>query len=373
MTSNVPSKILLAEDDPIIREVTVDTLCREGYHVVAVSDGEEALAALSTMTPDLILSDVRLPRCDGFEFLRRIRSHPDHEITPFIIMSAKVETSDQRMGMSLGADDYVTKPYLPADLLKTIDVRLKRAAMINQRRQHQQRFLLQVLPHELRTPLSGIIGYADLMMMMGEAGDVLTAKELVDYGQNIGRSGQRLLNIAEDFSLWSWLEWAKGQGKEEKAGKGGLLRQTQITPATLRSWCENCVSGFGRQDDLAIEGEPVTVIVAAEGLERVIAHLVNNAMKFSLPGEHVLVKIIASAAACEIRVIDHGRGIQESDLPQFGLMRQFGREKFEQQGIGMGVELARNFALFGGGDFTLANNVPGPGVTTCLKLVRAVG
>jgi CheY-like chemotaxis protein len=218
-TTPLPSTILLAEDDPLIREVTEQTLQSVGYRVVSVQDGQEAIEALQRVRPDLILSDVRMPRIDGFELLQRVRSDHDYRATPFIIMSAKAETSDQRMGMSLGADDYVTKPYLSADLLKTIEVRLARASLVNDRLRHHQQFLMRVLPHELRTPLSGIIGYADLMVLLGESGDTLTGKDLVDYGQNIGRSGQRLLGIAEDFSLWSWLESAKASGQRDDGGK----------------------------------------------------------------------------------------------------------------------------------------------------------
>lgn len=369
-TPHAPSTILVVEDDPLIREVTEETLRTEGYRVVAVQDGQEALEALSQVRPDLILSDVRMPRCDGFELLRRVRRDHDYRATPFIIMSAKVETSAQRMGMSLGADDYVTKPYLATDLLKTIEVRLTRAALVNDRLRHQQQFLTRVLPHELRTPLAGIIGYAELMVDLGESGDTLTAKDLVDYGQNIGRSGQRLLSVAEDFSLWSWLEAAKDAGPQDGGTK---LRQTQITAEAVRHWCEKGTAQYGRADDLSIEGQPVTVMVPEEGLARVIVHLVENALKFSLPGARVLVKIGESEQAGEIRVTDAGRGMSEAELEGFGLMRQFGREKHEQQGIGMGLGLARNFALLGGGDFALVRNVPGQGMTACLKLVRAAG
>ena len=369
-TRSLPRTILMAEDDRLIREITEETLLAEGYRVVAVQDGQEAIEALPQVRPDLILSDVRMPRCDGFELLRRVRGDHDHCATPFIIMSAKAETRDQRMGMSLGADDYVTKPYLAADLLKTIEVRIARAALLNDRLQQQQQFLMRVLPHELRTPLAGIIGYADLMVLMGESGETLAGKDLVDYGQQIGLSGQRLLGIAEDFSLWSWLESAKGA--EQRDG-GAKLRQTEITAEALRRWCEKSVSRYGRAGDLSIEGEPTTVMVPNVGLERVIAHLVENALKFSLPGAGVQVKIVVSPSACEIRVTDGGRGMSEAELERFGVMRQFGREKFEQQGIGMGLGLARNFAQRGGGNFTLVRNVPGPGMTASLTLVRGAG
>ena len=369
-TTLLPRIILVAEDDPLIREITEDTLRSAGYRVVSVEDGQEALEALPRVRPDLILSDVRMPRCDGFELLRRVRRDHDHRTTPFIIMSAKAESSDQRMGMSLGADDYVLKPYLPVDLLKTIEVRMARVALVNDRLSHQQRFLTRVLPHELRTPLSGIIGYADLMVLLGESGDTLTAKELVDYGPNIGRSGQRLLGVAKNFALWAWLESAKHEPTPDGVAK---LRKTQITTEVLRRWCEDSVAQYGRADDLEIACQVATVMVPEEGLERVIANLVENALKFSLPGERVLVKIVESAQTCEIQVTDYGRGMSEEDLAKFGVMRQFNREKYEQQGLGMGLALAQNFARLGGGDFTLVRNVPGPGMTAGLKLVRGAG
>lgn len=362
--------LLVVEDDSLIREVTEDILRGEGYRVVSAHDGQEAIEALAQISPDLILSDVRMPRCDGLELLQYVRRDHAHRDTPFIIMSAKAEVRDQRMGMSFGADDYVAKPCLTVDLLKTIEVRLARAALVKDRLRHQQQILTRVLPHELRTPLAGIIGYADLMVLLGESGDTMTGKELVDYGQNILRSGHRLLGLAENFSLWSWLESAKGARQRDGCVK---LREIQITAETLRHWCDKIVAQYDRARDLSIEGPSVTVRVPEEGLERVIAQLVDNALKFSLRGAGVRVQIGVSAEACEIRVTDHGRGMSVLELEEFGVMRQFGREKFEQQGIGMGLWLARSFAQLGCGDFILMRNESGPGMTACLKLVRAAG
>lgn len=88
------STILLVEDDELVREIAAETLRDAGYKVVAMPDGEAAFEVLPTVRPDLILSDVRMPRCTGFELLQRVRIDPAYNPTPFIIMSAKVETSD---------------------------------------------------------------------------------------------------------------------------------------------------------------------------------------------------------------------------------------------------------------------------------------
>ncbi len=366
-TQQVPSTILFAEDDELVRQIAEETLRGAGYRVVAVGDGVEALEALRKVRPDLILSDVRMPRCDGFEFLQRVRRDPVNLATPFIIMSAKADTADQRMGMSLGADDYVTKPYKSEDLLKTIAVRLERAALINDILQQQQRFLTRVLPHELRTPLTGIIGYADLMMSVGESGEALTPAELVDYGRNLSRSGHRLLRVAEDFSLWSWLEscsFAVRSGREQEQ------KSVALSAAMMRQWSRDSAEHYGRDHDFLVEMEDTSLLVPGEGLERVVAHLIDNAFKFSLPGTLVYVTGHGDGANYNITVSDRGRGMNDDDLANIGVMRQFGRERFEQQGIGMGLVLARSFAQLGGGQFQISRNPEGAGMAARLTLPR---
>jgi len=357
--------ILLAEDDDLVRAIAEEMLGEAGYKIVAVGDGMEALKVLEQMTPDLIVSDVRMPRCDGFEFLQRVRRDPAYMAIPFIIMSAKAEMSDQRMGMSLGADDYVTKPYRAEDLLQTIAVRLERAARVKDLLSQQQRFLSVVLPHELRTPLTGIIGYADLMVNLGEAGEILSAADLLDFGRNLARAGHRLLGVANDLALWSWLEaWTI----KVRSGEKPMRKPVRLTQEMIKNW--RCVSAelYGREKDTLVVMEPAMVLAPGEGLERVVGHLIDNALKFSLPGS--LVKATGRVAGLnyEIEVVDRGRGMSEAELAAIGLMRQFGRERFEQQGMGMGLVLARSFVQLGKGNFEMRRNLEGAGMYVRLTL-----
>src|ERR1035438_7501386 len=108
--SEAPIRVMLVEDEPDVRTVAEGILCSFGYAVTAVANGAEALEAMEVAQPDLILSDIRMPIIDGFQLLQKIRADPVWHQTPFIILSAKAESADLRMGMSLGADDYVTKP-----------------------------------------------------------------------------------------------------------------------------------------------------------------------------------------------------------------------------------------------------------------------
>jgi CheY-like chemotaxis protein len=357
--------ILLAEDDELVRQVTEETLLAAGLRVVSVKDGEEAQEALRVLRPDLILSDVLMPRCDGFELLRRMREEPEQQQTPFIIMSAKAEAADQRMGMSLGADDYVIKPYDPEDLINAINVRLRRAAAVDEILKEQQRFLTRVLPHELRSPLTGIIGYADLMVNIGKSGEFLSPDDLVDYGSQIQSSGARLLSVADDFSLWAWL------ASKETAARMGLAEQIKpqtLTADTLCHWCVDVAEKYGRPLDYTLEAVDADVLVPSLGLERVLFHLFDNAFKFSKSGMKVQVTALQIGATYEIVITDSGRGMSSEELHKTGLMRQFRRDKFEQQGMGMGLVLARSFARLAGGFFTLEQNKSGVGLTSRLVL-----
>jgi CheY-like chemotaxis protein len=361
----MPSTIMLVEDDDIVRAVTTEQLRSFGYRVVSASDGQEALENLAQVRPDLILSDVRMPRRNGFELLQNVRQDPDQEQTPFIIMTAKGEAADQRMGMSLGADDYIVKPFKSEDLRKSIEVRLKRAQDINDILKQQERFLMRILPHELRSPLTVIIGYADLMMHIGKSGEALGPADLIDYVGHIERSAARMLQLANDLALWSWLET---QSKNLRMGLTTETASESLTAETLKRWCANVAGNYGRFLDCNIDAEETILTLPTLGLERVVYHLLDNALKFSLPSTAVDLTARRTTSHYEIVVTDSGRGMSEVELSQIGIMRQFGRDKFEQQGIGMGLVLVIQFARLAGGFFVLERNGTGAGMTARLSL-----
>ena len=203
--SEPSARILLVEDEPEVRTIVESVLSSFGYTVKAVANGAEALDAMEETQPDLILSDVRMPIIDGFQLLQRIRADPVWHHTPFIIVSAKAESADLRMGMSLGADDYVTKPYKPQDMRKTIEIRIQRARQVGEAIASNQRFLTRILPHELRTPLMGVIGYADLMVDTANEGKTLSVSELSEYGRMMQLSGARIFRIVENLLFWARL------------------------------------------------------------------------------------------------------------------------------------------------------------------------
>ncbi|URD50069.1 response regulator transcription factor [Chroococcidiopsis sp. CCNUC1] len=125
-------KILVIEDERLVRDNILDCLEDGGYEVVGVDNGQVGLDWASEHKPDLILCDVMLPELDGYEVLRSLRQEPTTALLPFVFLSAKVEKAEIRHGMNLGADDYITKPFTPDELLDTVAARLKRRDAIVQ-------------------------------------------------------------------------------------------------------------------------------------------------------------------------------------------------------------------------------------------------
>jgi DNA-binding response OmpR family regulator len=118
-----PTRVLVVDDEPTVREVVATYLTRDGFVVSAIGDGDEVLAEVGAFRPDLIVLDVMLPSVDGITLLREIRST---SAVPVIMLTARVEEPDRVLGLELGADDYVTKPFSPRELSARVRSVLRR-------------------------------------------------------------------------------------------------------------------------------------------------------------------------------------------------------------------------------------------------------
>ena len=123
-------KILLVEDESILRDSIQETIASCGFEVAVAENGDEALLLARTFLPDLIISDILMPESDGYWLLDSVRNDSLLRTIPFIFMTAKSERSDIRNGMNLGADDYIVKPFSSAELMNSIQARLSRDEML---------------------------------------------------------------------------------------------------------------------------------------------------------------------------------------------------------------------------------------------------
>lgn len=122
--SSAGSRVLVVDDEPMVCEVVTAYLKRDGFRVETAADGKQALAAIERAVPDLVVLDVMLPNIDGFDVLTRIRRMND---VPIILLTARTEEADRVLGLELGADDYVVKPFSPRELAARVRSVLRRA------------------------------------------------------------------------------------------------------------------------------------------------------------------------------------------------------------------------------------------------------
>ncbi|MBI4666086.1 MAG: response regulator [Nitrospinae bacterium] len=162
------SKILVVDDDPNIALLVQMTLSkRPDFHVRVANNGREALEIVTDYSPDLILLDIMMPDIDGFEVCRRIKENDATKFIPIIMISAKSEIGDKLHGMDIGANDYITKPFNPEELLARVAAHLRIKSLEDElaaKKELEAALKMSItLQHEINNPLTGIIGNVELL------------------------------------------------------------------------------------------------------------------------------------------------------------------------------------------------------------------
>ena len=130
--------ILVVEDEADIREVVLYNLRREGYEAIGCETGTQAFSAIKMKRPDLVILDLMIPELDGLTVCQQVRADPEVSSTPIVIVSAKEEESDVVIGLGLGADDYVAKPFRPKELMARVKAVLRRAQKLGKHEQQKR-------------------------------------------------------------------------------------------------------------------------------------------------------------------------------------------------------------------------------------------
>lgn len=122
------SLIFIVDDDPDVRELVQYKLLQAGHEVLSATNGQDALRLVPTALPELLLLDVMMPGLSGFEVLAQLRAFDVTRALPIIMLTAKVQETDTERGFTLGADDYMTKPFSPRELMGRVNAQLVRVA-----------------------------------------------------------------------------------------------------------------------------------------------------------------------------------------------------------------------------------------------------
>lgn len=345
-------RILIIEDDVDVRNSIQDILLLEKFDVVTAANGKVGVILAQEKAPELIICDVMMPKLNGHQVLKTLRQDASTASIPFIFLSAKSTQRDYRHGMELGADDYLTKPFTPGDLLRAIATRLEKQSAIAQQVQERiDRLCSNIalsLPHEINTPLNGILGLTQMLMTTYET---LPEEEMSEILDAIYSSGERLYQLSQNFLLYTDLEMIARTPEKTTA-----LQRKQVRSSTTAAIVDAATAealNANRETDMLLNLQDAVVCISHLKLQKIVKELVSNAFKSSPSGTTVqVVSHTANQQFC-LYIIDHGYGFTEHQLATIGAYMQFDRKQHEQQGVGLGLIIAKRMIELHGGDLQI--------------------
>lgn len=360
-------RILVIDDEEWLRQMVQMALEQKGFEVVLAENGAVGIEMARKLLPDLILCDVNMEKLDGYAALSSLRNEPETATIPFILMTGLADNAGMRHGMQLGADDYLPKPFSLEDLSAAVEARLRKVQTVRLEAEKKLADLRDnislMLPHELRTPLNGILSFGEMLATDAEN---LPASEVAEMGQVIHESGKRLERLIENFLIYAQLELLATDPHKVSA-----LRQKRTdSPAQLiESTARSQAQLAKRPADLDLNLLDVPLPLSEEYLAKIVDELVQNAFKFSQAGARVAVSLADSGNGVTLTVTDHGRGFSTEHITRVGAYMQFDRKMHEQQGLGLGLTIAKRLTELHGGTLTIQSQ-RGASATVVVKLPK---
>jgi two-component system, sensor histidine kinase and response regulator len=381
--------ILVIDDEPQIRNNIQEILTLYDFQASVASNGRMGVELAQSTFPDLIVCDVTMPVLDGYGVLETLRAQDSTAHIPFIFLTGEADRAHQRLGMELGANDYLTKPFTPEELLLAIQTQLRQQDIQQWRSDVQLNQLRNsislALPHELNTPLNGILGSAQLLI---HDHGMIPPAEALELAQNIHESALRLHRLTRNYLLYAELELLSSQPVADCQG----FRQNRCWAAEAVGHAATRFAQKARRaGDLQLDLPALELPISALKLGKIVEELTDNAFKFSPPGSAVQilgeVRWSTTAASSEenhrssgdvqdlsnrtfyLTFINLGAGMSDAQIRSLGGYVQFDRRIQEQQGSGLGLTIARRLIELHGGRLTIDSVLQGhTSVTLALPL-----
>ncbi len=345
-----PATILVVEDESSLLEVIVDLLqvAMPSYEVrvLPAGDGETALRLMDQETPDLIISDVMMPRMDGHELLKRVRERIPWVHIPFVFLTAKGKRQDVLEGRRLGAELYITKPFSSVELIELVESQLQRTfelrALREKRLSSLKRDILQILNHDFRTPLTYVTAYYE--MLADGLHNLEEANHLHDYLKGIQNGSLRLTHLIQD--LIQILELRTGEMAALVEREAEVIDDVGDILVQAGRAREQDAKARQLRLDYKIADDLPPVYGHRQSLRNALDRLIDNAVKFT-PGKRAGESVIRLRASAQegwvsLSVSDEGIGFPEYVASQlFEPFYQHNRPTLEQQGSGSGLAIAR--------------------------------
>ena len=362
---NAVSQVLVVDDSAVMHEMVRDALGSAGYELEFCFSGNDALDRIRDCAPDLILLDRLMPGIDGLGVLRELQSDPNTRSIPVIMITACDRPAHVAEAFSVGAVDYINKPFAAIDVqarvasaLRMYDLQRELAeerVKAENARIAKSEFLAN-MSHEIRTPMTAILGFADVLA------DNITDPENVDAVETICRNGRYLLDIINDILDVSKIEAGKLQ-----------IEMIATAPKRVADDVLGLMRARAVEKGLSLEVNyatpiPETILTDPVRLRQILINLIGNAIKFTDSGrvEVTMGRHFAydGRSQISIAVADSGIGLDQHQIKKLfqpfsqadsSTTRQFG-------GTGLGLTICKRLAGLLGGDVTVESK-PGEGST----------
>ena len=358
--------VLVVDDEAINRELLNDLLEVRGYTVLAASDGEEGLSIAREQLPDAVLLDVMMPRIDGFEVCRLLKADEHTAFIPVLLVTSLDAREDRLRGVEAGANDFLTKPIDAADLLLRVRNAVSTKRLYDQvarQYRHLQALeaardnLVHMIVHDLRSPLTGLQAYLDLLLMSSAATADEEIQEFAGEAKAIAQRLSRMITQVLDVSRFE-------AGKMPVAPQ--LVDLTQLVRTAVATLGPP-PAGVKLVYDLPGQSTPAEC--DPDLISRVIANLVGNAYKFSPKGEAVLIALELRERLARVTVSDSGPGVPAEMRSH--IFEKFGQAASAAPGRGASTGLGLTFcklAVEAHGGWIGVDNAPLRGSTFWIEL-----
>ncbi len=361
-------RVLVADDNADMRAY-ISGLLSPTCDVIAVADGEAALAEVRDQPIDLVLSDVMMPGLNGFEVLERLRADERTRTLPVILVSARAGEEATVAGLHTGADDYLVKPFGARELVARVQARLELAAERRQREDDlaasnlRKDEFLAMLAHELRNPLAPIRSAAEVLRLGDPNGTPQQwAREVIE------RQVQHLTRLVDDLLDVSRITRGMVTIRREPLDLTTVVQRSVETSRPVIDARHQLLTVTLPARPLHVEGDLTRLV-------QVIANLLNNAAKYTEEHGQVWVQVREEGSMAAVSVRDNGIGLAPELLPHvFDLFTQAHRSLDRSQGgLGVGLTLVHRLVDLHAGTVEARSDGPGRGSEFIIRLPLLAG
>jgi two-component system, sensor histidine kinase and response regulator len=357
--------VLIIEDEMPVRENIIDLLDAEGFTCFGAENGERGLFLAQEQHPDLIVCDISLPDMNGYGILSRVQQDKFLSGIPFIFLTARSERTEMRKGMELGADDYITKPYTRAELLRAIQTQMdKRKNLSNQVSRRLDTIHARVertLPFNILTQLNKITNLAITMQ-----GSQFHQNELTAIAEDIEQAANILQRAIQKYIFFQELERKKAENQKNNFENGKYCSSIVIREAV-----EMLARQAGRETDLKmVVDDHAFILVGEESVFRIVEEIIENALKYSKPGTAISVSSEAlwQKGSYFFHVKNIGTPISRDRIQILNEFIDLDHYFPDQNSVGLGLLIARRLAILYGGFLSIQSAQDGTIVEITLPL-----